>query len=289
MICLDRKGNAVEEDRAQGKILRFLYRTAPGRLLVRPLTKPFVSKAAKRLLSGRLSARFVKGFARRNGIEMSEYTGAPYGSFNAFFTRSIKPQLRRFDEDRKAFCAPCDSRLSVYPIDREARFMIKGIPYTMEQLTRSRDLAAHYEGGTLLLFRLTVRDYHHYACVDDGRLGKSRYLPGILHTVNPIAVESGPVYRENARCRTLQKTENFGTLLYVEVGAMMVGEIVNIREDTTVKRGDEKGYFSFGGSTVIICAEKGRVVIDRDIMDNSLKGIETQVHMGERIGSAGEK
>ena len=284
MSCLDRNGNAVEEDKAQGNILRFLYRTAPGRLLLSPMTKPAVSRAARKVLSGRLSSHFVEGFARKNSIDLSEYTGAPYDSFNRFFTRQIRPGRRPFDHEKTAFCAPCDSRLSVYPIEKDASFTIKGVPYTMEQLTKSRKLSDAYEGGQLLLFRLTVRDYHHYACVDDGFLGRSRHIPGALHTVNPIAVETVPVYRENARCLTILKSENFGPLLYVEVGAMMVGEIVNVRENVAVRRGREKGYFSFGGSTVIICVKKDRVCIDEDILQNSARGIETQVHMGEKIG-----
>ena len=284
MACLDRKGCPVGEDKAQGMILRFLYRNAAGRLLLKPLIAPPVSRLAKKVLESRPSSLFVNGFIRKNGIDMSDYGEVSYPSFNAFFTRKILPEKRPFAREAEAFCSPCDSRLSVYPIEHNAHFSIKGIPYTMEEFTKSKSLADRFAGGWLLLFRLTVKDYHHYACVDDGTLGKSHYYPGVLHTVNPVAVESVPVYRQNARCLTLFKSDHFGTLLCAEVGAMMVGEIVNVKERARVVRGEEKGYFSFGGSTVIVCVQKDRLAIDEDILENSRRGVETLVRMGEKIG-----
>ena len=286
MACLDRKGCPVGEDKAQGVILRFLYRNAAGRLLLKPLTAPPVSRLAKKVLESRPSSLFVNGFIRKNGIDMSDYGEVSYPSFNAFFTRKILPEKRPFAREAEAFCSPCDSRLSVYPIKHNAHFSIKGIPYTMEEFTKSKSLADRFAGGWLLLFRLTVKDYHHYACVDDGTLGKSHYYPGVLHTVNPVAVESVPVYRQNARCLTLFKSDHFGTLLCAEVGAMMVGRIRNHHNEYHFRRGEEKGMFEFGGSTIVLLFEKGRVLPDRDLIRNTNENYETIVKYGEKIGIA---
>ena len=90
-----------------------------------------------------------------------------------------------FAEAAEAFTAPCDSKLSVYPITEEAQFCIKDTQYTMESLTRSKRVAKEYEGGILCVFRLTVDDYHRYAFVDDGELSREFHIPGVYHTVNP--------------------------------------------------------------------------------------------------------
>ena len=110
-------------------------------------------------------------------------------------------------------------------------------------------------------------------------------LPGVFHTVNPAANDVYPIYKENAREYCLLKTERFGTILMMEVGAMMVGKISNLQKKTaTVKKGQEKGNFEFGGSTVILLLQPGKVRIDYDLLDNTEEGYETIVKMGERIG-----
>ena len=109
-------------------------------------------------------------------------------------------------------------------------------------------------------------------------------VPGELHTVNPVANDVYPIYKENTREYALLKTVNFGTVLMMEVGALMVGRIENVPLRGRVKRGKEKGNFAFGGSTVILMTQKERVLPDPDIFMNSEKGIETRVKLGERIG-----
>ncbi|OYP54363.1 phosphatidylserine decarboxylase, partial [Lachnotalea glycerini] len=109
---------------------------------------------------------------------------------------------------------------------------------------------------------------------------------GVYHTVNPLANDVIPIYKENTREFSIIKSENFGNILTMEVGALLVGRIVNYHEKANVRRGEEKGKFEFGGSTIILCLEKGRVIIDEDILANSLNGVETVVKMGEKIGIA---
>ena len=141
-------------------------------------------------------------------------------------------------------------------------------------------------GGTLCVFRLTVQDYHHYAYVDDGVKTKNYHIPGVCHTVNPLANDQYPIYTENTREFSVLKSKHFGRILMMEVGALLVGKIVNHHEKLKVSRGMEKGFFEFGGSTVILAFEKDQVTIAEDIMENNAMGFETIVKMGEVIGKA---
>ena len=108
----------------------------------------------------------------------------------------------------------------------------------------------------------------------------------MLHTVNPIANDRYPIYKENAREYSVLHSENFGDILMMEVGALLVGRIVNHHQRARVTRGEEKGYFQFGGSTVVLLLEAGTAKIDDDILENSRANIETVVRMGEKIGEA---
>ena len=134
------------------------------------------------------------------------------------------------------------------------------------------------------MFRLCVEDYHRYIYVDNGRASEPVRIPGVLHTVNPVANDHFPVYKENTREYCVIRSEHFGRLLQMEVGAMLVGEIRNHERGRQVRRGWEKGRFAFGGSTVILMTEKGAALPDGDILENSRFGLETKVRLGERVG-----
>lgn len=280
----NRQGEEITENEAQDRLLATLYGTAAGRLLLKLLVQPWVSRLAGAFLNTPLSAGMITPFVERYGISLEECEQTVYPSYNAFFHRRLCTAARPVDDRREVFISPCDAKLSVYPIRQDKSFVIKGLPYTLERLLKSRRLAEHYEGGTMLVFRLTVNDYHHFCYVADGKKSKNRRIPGVLHTVNPIAMETVPVFAENAREYSLLKSEEFGRILMMEVGALMVGKIVNLAEQGMVRRGEEKGWFEFGGSTVILCLEKDRVELDEDIRNNQAEGIETIVRMGEKIG-----
>lgn len=284
MKSRDRNGNIVLGNEGQEKVLKALYGNAAGRQVLKVLTLPVVSKLGGKFLDSGLSRIFIAPFVKKSGICLDSYEKADYESYNQFFTRRIKEGERVFEKDPHILTAPCDSKLSVEKITREGSFMIKNTVYTMESLVRSQKLAERYYGGTLLIFRLTVDDYHHYAYIDHGRKTKNYRIPGVLHTVNPIAGEYYPVYAENAREFSILKSENFGNVLMMEVGALMVGKIVNHHEAHMVKRGMEKGFFEFGGSTVILAFEKDKIEIDEDIVVNRKDGFETVVKQGEKIG-----
>lgn len=269
---------------AQDRFLSFLYGCVPGRIAVKILVNPFFSRIGGAYLSSPLSRWLIKPFVKRNGIDLTQYKEERYGSYNDFFVRSLKDGERLIDEDPAHLISPCDAKLSVYPVTRAGRFRIKHTDYTLEELLKSKKLAKEYEGGLVCVFRLTVDDYHHYCYVDEGQKSRNFVIPGVLHTVNPVANDVTPIYKENSRQFGLLKSANFGTILMMEVGALMVGKITNLHERAQVSRGEEKGYFEFGGSTVILVLQPGRVRIDEDIRENSRQNIETIVKQGEKIG-----
>lgn len=288
MIWRDRNGNLVPGDDGQDRFLEWMYGTRPGRLLVKLMIHPGVSRAAGWLLDRRVSALAVRPFIRKNHICMDDFEQRRFRSFNDFFTRRVLPGKRPVDDTPAHLIAPCDSKLTVYDIRPDSRFRVKGTEYTLEGLLQSKELAETFLGGTLLLFRLTVGDYHRYTYIDSGFVTGSTRIPGVFHTVNPAAASRCPIYRENTREYSLLESLRFGTVLQMEVGAAMVGRIVNAPGSRNVRRGEEKGRFEFGGSTVIVLLQKGRAILDADLLRNTAQDAETVVRLGERIGIKAE-
>ncbi len=288
MIWRDRNGNLVPGDDGQDRFLEWMYGTRPGRLLVKLMIRPGVSRAAGWLLDRRVSALAVRPFIRKNHICMDDFEQRRFLSFNDFFTRRVLPGKRPVDDAPTHLIAPCDSKLTVYDIRPDSRFRVKGTEYTLEGLLQSKELAETFLGGTLLLFRLTVGDYHRYTYIDSGFVTGSTRIPGVFHTVNPAAASRYPIYRENTREYSLLESLRFGTVLQMEVGAAMVGRIVNAPGSRNVRRGEEKGRFEFGGSTVIVLLQKGRAILDADLLRNTAQDAETVVRLGERIGIKAE-
>ena len=281
-----RNGTIIEGSDKQERFLSALYGSAIGRLILKPLTAPAVSKAAGAFLSTRFSCMLIKPFIRSNHIDMTQFADEKYDSYNAFFSRRIKGGMRPTDMDPCHLISPCDSKLTVLPITADGHFTIKQTRYSVNSLLKDPGLASKYIGGQLLIFRLTVDDYHRYCYAADGIPEEPVKIPGILHTVNPVANDFFPIYKENAREFTRLRTKEFGNILIMEVGALLVGKIVNHPAISRVKRGQEKGYFQFGGSTVIMMLKKDVALIDTDILENSENGYETVVKMGEKIGVA---
>ena len=279
-----RDGRLIDQPGGQDRLLGVLYGSVIGRMLLRPLVAPAVSKLAGKFLSTRLSCFLIKPFIRKNGIDMQPFEPVEYGSYNEFFSRKIRPEMRPIDGQPQHLIAPCDSKLTVLPIDGNCRLWLKHTEYTVESLLKNKELAQKYTGGYALVFRLTVDDYHRYCYVCDGIKEDNVHIPGVLHTVNPIANDYYPIYKENSREYSILHSGEFGDILMMEVGALLVGRIVNHHGKASVARGQEKGYFQFGGSTVVLLIQPDRVKIDDDILENSRLNIETIVHMGEKIG-----
>ena len=264
--------------------LTFLYKTVCGRLFLKLLSTRAVSKLSGVFLDSRLSSFLINSFARKNNIVLDDYELEGIKSFNEFFRRKIKAGKRVFDTEPEHLCTPCDGLLSVWNIQKDTVIPVKQSAYTVKRLLRDPQLASEYEDGLCLVFRLCVNHYHRYAYVDSGKKGANIFIPGVLHTVRPIALETLPVFTENCREYTVIENPVFGKLVQMEVGAMLVGRIVNLEGEGTAVRGKEKGFFEYGGSTIIVLLKKDSAKIKDEILSNSIAGIETPVKMGEQIG-----
>lgn len=285
MICKDRLGNVVKEDNSQDNMLKAIYGSVLGRAFLHVATRPVISKVAGFFLSTGLSRVIIKPFISSNNIDMSEYTQRSYKSYNDFFTREIKPDKRPVDNASNVLVSPSDGRVSAYKINSDSVFEIKGSYYTVESILQSRAAAKHYMDGYCVIIRLCVDNYHRYSYVDNGTLGNVKFIKGVLHTVNPEALKHYNIYKENCRECSVLNTENFGKITCVEVGALMVGKIKNLHsKGYKFTKGEEKGMFEFGGSTVVLFIEKDMVILDEDLLKNTEEGFETAVNMGERIG-----
>lgn len=271
----------------QDRVLRLLYGNRAGRMVLGWLIRPEVSKLVGRFMDTGLSRIMINPFIKKNDIDLSLCQKNEFESYNDFFKRKLVPGARTIDTTDEGFVSPCDSRLTVYDIEDTERqtFNVKDSEYTVASLLRDKKLARHYRGGKLWLFRLCVDDYHRYIYNVSGKQSDVRRIEGVYHTVNPIASEYYDIYKENTREYCLIRTENAGTVVDMEVGALLVGRIVNRYVDSTdVRRGEEKGYFEFGGSTIILLTQKDKVTPLGRIVENSRKDIETRVRQGELVG-----
>jgi len=269
----------------EGAAVSFLYSNIFGRALLSLLVRPCVSKFAGLILDSPMTSVFIPGFIKRNGIDMEECRAVKYESFNDFFKREVKGGLRPFPSDPLDLSAPCDGKLTAYPIAPGGAFQVKNSMYTVEDLLQSKELAAEFLGGVCLVFRLTPNDYHRYAYIDDGESIGHRTIKGVLHSVRPISQQRYKVFAQNAREYEVMRTDHFGKAIQMEVGALFVGRVSNHKTGRAFKRGDEKGVFEFGGSTVVMLFQKDEVTLDAAIYSNTRQNKETIIRMGNTIGA----
>lgn len=267
------------------KSVKFLYNNFIGNIFLFILTRRFVSKIAGWYLDSKLSRPMIKRYIKKNNINMDLFIEEKYKSFNDFFTRKIKAEKRPFSLDKSHFISPCDGKLSAYKISETNCFTIKGYTYTLEELLKNKELADKYTNGYCLVIRLSVEDYHRYFYIDNLEKEANVFIKGKLHTVQSYALEKRKVFSENCREYTIMHTENFGTVTQIEVGAMMVGRIVNNHQQGIFKKGEEKGKFEFGGSTIVLLVESNIVDFDEEFFTNTKNNEETYVLCGERIGN----
>jgi len=261
--------------------LSFLYQTCLGRCLLWILIRPWISKVAGCFLNTCFSKWLIQPFIRRNKIDMSRFSKCNYPSFNAFFCRSLNEEKKVASSHD--FIAPCDGKLSVYKITEDLHLHVKHSDYSLQTLLKD-NIATHYQNGWCLIFRLTPDDYHRYHFCDDGCILRNYQIPGVLHTVRPIALENVLVFQENTREVTIMDTQNFGLITEVEVGALLVGKIKNDPTKKQFHKGEEKGMFLFGGSTIILFLEADQVNLNPIFLKNTEDNYETIVHYQDILG-----
>ena len=291
----NRHTDQLEIEKVYGdKAVRWLYQTPSGQGVSGLLALKPVSYIYGKLQDAPWSKKKIAPFIRDFDINMEDYLPDeegtekdPYPNFNRFFVRRFRPGARPFVSAPEEMPAFAEARYFGHrELTNEVRFPVKGAYLSARELLQSQKWAKVFDGGPALIARLCPVDYHRFHFPDDGRLLDSYPLPGELHSVNPMALQGRPdIFLANEREVSILETENFGKLAYVEVGAIMVGKIVQTYKGREFERGNEKGYFLFGGSSIVVLGEPGKWAPSQDILDYTAKGIETYVHLGTPVGN----
>ena len=263
-------------------MIGLLYSKAAGRCVLCVMLRLGFPKLAARYLNSRYSRRLVPKYIEKYNIPMHEYPDQEYGSFGEFFSRQ-KPE-QAADPEPTHFVSPCDGWLSSYEIHRDSSFQIKGSQYRVSDLVDDDSVVDTFDGGLCLIFRLTPSDYHRYAFPDDGFIGYHHFIEGKLHSVQPIACETYPVFRLNRRGWSILDTDNFGRIVQVEVGALAVGGIVTEKQNAPFRKGEEMGHFTLCGSTIVLFIQKDRLELLPE-MQSMNSGQEHRVSLGCCIGT----
>lgn len=284
------KGNIITENIFAETTLRWLYEDSLGFRVFSYLLNNRVfcwlyGKSQDLSLTRHKIAKFVSEH-QINPKEI-ELPLESYQNFNAFFSRKLKPNARPFIPDSTVFCAPGDGKVLVYPqLQQATRIPVKGTSITVESLLASEVAAQTYYGGSALIVRLAPYDYHRFHFPDRGKASNPRYIKGKYHSVNPIALTKVPdIYCRNHRAVTEFYADNFGCIAYIEIGAITIGSIIQTYQPGMVAKGQEKGYFQYGGSTIVLLFEPGAIAFDDDLIQDSAQNIEVSVLAGSQLGT----
>lgn len=271
----------IKEKEYKGGTLKFLYGTKVGRIILATVVaRPYFSKLVGLYKKSGFSKHEIRSFVEKYKIDTTEYDLKKMHSFNDFFIRKRKISSGNLKQGELPAIA--DAKLLVYDVTEDLKLDVKHSSYTVEEILGDKKLAKEFHGGKCLVYRLTVDDYHRYHFIDKGII-KNRYkIKGELHTVQPIAAKY-KVFSRNCREITVMKTDTFGDVVQVEVGATLVGCIKNHDVGCVFNRLQEKGHFEYGGSTILLFM-KNNVVFDEDIVACSKRGVEVKVRIGEKIG-----
>jgi phosphatidylserine decarboxylase len=289
IIYIDRKtGCQAIEKVYGGKVVLFLYgdnhwiKNWLAALLLPILAcVPFFSRLYGYLQKLPRSRHKIQPFIESYGVDASEFATTQFASFNDFFIRKLKKEARPIDPDPNRLALPADGRYLVYPVLRD--FIVKKVHFDLPAFLQDPVLARRYEEGSMLIARLCPIDYHRFHFPCDALPSKPRLINGHLYSVNPLALAKNiAILSENKRVVTELETDRFGTILYIEIGATSVGSIQQtFVPEKSVRKGEEKGYFEFGGSCLVLLFEKGQIAFDADLIEHSQRGLETRAFFGE--------
>ena len=285
---IERKTNKIYIENVPGEnFLKFLYHNPFGKLSLELLVKrKCLSSFYGKLMNKKISINKIEDFVRDNHIDMSESRKkvGEFTSFNDFFYRKLKPKARKIAD---GLVSPADGKVIGFSeINDWDKFFVKGTEFCLEKYLGNEELLKKYRDGSMLVVRLAPADYHRYHFPAHGKIGIRNMIDGYYYSVSPYAIKDNfGVFCENKRELTTLETSEYGDILISEIGATMVGGIEQTyTPNSNVKKGEEKGYFTFGGSSVLLLFEKGKIKIDDDILKNTKNGYETKVYMGEKIG-----
>jgi phosphatidylserine decarboxylase len=296
IVYIDRKSGKQEIEKVYGgAALEFLYGNS---LLTRFIGRPLLPLLAKNAFISHLygiwqdlplTKKKIRPFIEYFGVDSSEFMepATSFRSFNDFFIRKLKLSARPIAKGEDIAIIPADGRYRFYPnISQADGFLVKGKKFDLSTLLQDDDLASKYAQGTMVIARLCPSDYHryHFPCSCIAR--KTHLINGSLYSVNPIALKQNiHIFSQNKRTLCELENDRFGKILYLEIGATNVGSIhQTYTPGEFQEKGAEKGFFSFGGSSLILLFEPSAIVLDDDLLQASEMGIEIRCLMGERMG-----
>lgn len=296
IIYFNRSTQQKETELVYGdSAIKFIYDNAFGKFLAPVIASKPISQIYGSYQDWSVSKKKVPPFIDKFSINLSQYKRGSvdsknkresYKSFNEFFIREFEDGQRTFINDEDEMPAFCEARYFGHSeINEDVKIPVKGKLLNSKDLLNNSKWARVFEGGPLIIARLCPVDYHRYHYPLSGETLDSFQIKGQYHSVNPLALKSKPeIFLINERRASILETEKFGKLAYIEVGAAMVGKIIQSHDESKAhQRGDEKGYFLFGGSTVILLGEKGRWAPSKDILSNTKDGVETYLKLGEEV------
>ena len=283
----DRGSGVLKTEKvAAEKWLVWLYNNPVGQATLWTLVKrKLVSSIYGKMMDSPLSTKKIQPFVEEFDIDMNSAKKQKFNSFNDFFTRKLKNNARPIDTNSNITISPADGKILAYKDISNSDFIIKGYQFDILSFLNNEDLAKKYLDGSLVIIRLAPFDYHRFHFPISGKVSPTTRISGDYYSVNPLALRKKiELFCLNKREYSIISNPLFGDVLMAEVGATMVGSIVQTYTGNFVKKGEEKGYFKFGGSSVVLLFEKNKISIDKDLLINTLNGYETSIKEGERIG-----
>lgn len=219
-------------------------------------------------------------------LDICQKKVSEFSSFAEFFARKIDLTKRPIAHEPGVCVSPVDSRVLAYEFVSATRaFEIKGRNFDLRSFLRLEEDMKLVESGPMLVFRLHLADYHHFHFPVSCRPSRSREIAGRSYMVSPYITQWLPkTYSENRRTITRLESDEFGPLLMIEIGGFTISSLVQEFEpEVKVGKGDHKGHFGLGGSTVVLVFQPGRAKLDADILRNTAEGFETIVNFGEQV------
>ncbi|WP_226064911.1 phosphatidylserine decarboxylase [Kaistella polysaccharea] len=284
---VDRESGQIKTEKVYGEEwLKWLYHNPVGEATLWTIAKrKIVSSVYGNMMEKPSSADKIQPFIKEYGVNINIAQDQSFNSFNDFFIRKLKPEARPIVADSLAVASPADGKILAYENVNKSDFYIKGVKFNVQSFLNDKELGKKYENGAMIVFRLAPPDYHRYHFPVSGMTASSNIkIDGDYYSVNPLALrEKAEIFWLNKREYGVIKSPVFGDVVMEEVGATMVGSMIQTYTGTNVKKGQEKGYFKFGGSTVVLLFEKDKIKIDNDLLMNTSKGLETTIKMGEQI------
>ena len=284
---VDRESGQVRTEKVYGEQwLNWLYHNPVGEATLWAIAKrKIVSSVYGDMMEKPSSSDKIQPFIEEYGVDISIAQEQNFNSFNEFFIRKLKPQARPIIQDSLAVASAADGKVLAYENINNSDFYIKGVRFNVESFLNNSELAKKYTDGSMIVFRLAPPDYHRYHFPVSGKVPEANTkIDGDYYSVNPLALrEKAEIFWLNKREYGVIESPVFGNVVMVEVGATMVGSMLQSYSGTSIKKGDEKGYFKFGGSTVVLLFEKDKIQIDQDLLLNTSNSLETTIKMGEQI------